>query len=130
MQVLKAGALYFAVVFAAGFALGTVRTLWVVPRFSARTAELAEAPVMLAVIVLAARWMLRHFGALTLRAQWLAAGLVALSLMLLAEFTGMLWLRGLSIEQYFATRDPVSGAVYDALLVFFAVLPSLSFRAR
>ncbi len=130
MQVVKAGMLYFAIVFAVGFALGTVRTLWAVPRFGARTAELAEAPVMFAVIVVSARWTLRHFRVLTQRTQWLAAGLVALSLMLLAEFTGVLWLRGLSLEQYFATRDPVSSAVYDALLAFFAVLPSLAFRAR
>jgi hypothetical protein len=38
--ILKAGALYFAVVFAAGFVLGTIRTLWVVPSFGARGAEL------------------------------------------------------------------------------------------
>ncbi len=130
LQVLKAGALYFAIVFAAGFALGTVRTLWAVPRFGARTAELAEATVMFTVIVVAARWTLRHFRELTRRTQWLGAGLIALSLMLLAEFAGVLWLRGLSLEQYFATRDPVSSAVYDALLAFFAVLPSLAFRAR
>ena len=55
MQVLKAGAVYFAVVFAVGFVLGTIRTLWVVPRFGARTAELMEMPVMLAVTIVAAR---------------------------------------------------------------------------
>ena len=130
VQVVEAGAVYFTIVFAAGFALGTVRMLWAVPRFGTRGAELAEAPVMLLVVALAARWTLRHFGALTQRSHWLAAGLVAFSLMLLAEFTGVLWLRGLSIEQYFATRDPVSAAVYDALLVLFAILPSLAFRAR
>lgn len=129
-KILKAGALYFAMVFAVGFALGTVRTLWAVPRFGARAAELAEAPVMFAVIVVAARWTLRYFRELNQRTQWLAVGVVALSIMLLAEFTGLLWLRGLSLEQYFATRDPVSSAVYDALLAFFAVLPSLAFRAR
>jgi hypothetical protein len=32
MQVVKAGALYFVVVFAVGFVLGAIRTLWVVPR--------------------------------------------------------------------------------------------------
>jgi hypothetical protein len=31
MHTLKAGALYFALVFAAGFAPGTIRVLWVVP---------------------------------------------------------------------------------------------------
>ena len=52
----KAGVLYFALVFAAGFALGTMRTLWVMPRLGARTAELIEQPVMLGVSILAARW--------------------------------------------------------------------------
>jgi len=39
-QVFKAGMLYFILVFAAGFVLGTIRTLWVVPRLGVRTAEL------------------------------------------------------------------------------------------
>ena len=39
-QTFKAGVLYFAVVFGAGFALGTIRTLWIVPRVGTRLAEL------------------------------------------------------------------------------------------
>jgi hypothetical protein len=31
MPILKAGVLYFALVFGAGFVLGTIRTLWIVP---------------------------------------------------------------------------------------------------
>lgn len=49
MQALKAGILYFACVFGAGFALGTARALWLVPRVGTRTAELMEMPFMLAV---------------------------------------------------------------------------------
>ena len=56
MQILKAGALYFAVVFAVGFALGAIRTLWLVRRVGTRTAELMEMPLMLVVTILAARW--------------------------------------------------------------------------
>jgi hypothetical protein len=52
-EALKAGVLYFALVFAAGFVLGTVRTLWAVPRLGVRTAELIELPTMLGVSVLA-----------------------------------------------------------------------------
>jgi len=56
MPILKAGGLYFALVFGAGFVLGTIRTLWVVPRVGTRMAELMEAPIMLVVTVVAARW--------------------------------------------------------------------------
>jgi len=45
-RVLKAGAVYFGVVFGAGFVLGTVRVIWVVPHLGERTAELIEAPTL------------------------------------------------------------------------------------
>jgi hypothetical protein len=46
MQILKAGALYFALELGAGFVLGAIRIMWVVPRFGTRMAELMETPVM------------------------------------------------------------------------------------
>ena len=57
MQILKAGTFYFALVFGAGFLLGTIRVLWVAPRFGTRIAELMEAPIMLVVTILTARWL-------------------------------------------------------------------------
>jgi hypothetical protein len=62
VQILKAGVLYFALVFGAGFVLGTIRTLWVVPRFGTRMAELMETPVMLVVIIVASRWVVLHLA--------------------------------------------------------------------
>jgi hypothetical protein len=59
LQVFKSGTFYFALVFLAGFALGTVRTLWIAPGTGARAAELMEAPIMLAVSAVAARWVVR-----------------------------------------------------------------------
>jgi hypothetical protein len=44
MPIVKAGVLYFALVFGTAFLLGIVRTLWIVPLVSARTAELMETP--------------------------------------------------------------------------------------
>ena len=52
MPILKAGALYFALVFGAGFVLGTIRTLWIVPRLGTRMAELMETPIMLVITIL------------------------------------------------------------------------------
>jgi len=42
MQILKAGLIYFALVFGAGFILGPIRLRWGVPRFGTRAAELME----------------------------------------------------------------------------------------
>ncbi len=111
-ETLKAGMLYFALVFAAGFVLGTIRTLWAVPRLGVRTAELMEAPIMLGVSILAARWVVRLVGVPPLWPRRLAMGCVALGLMLLVEFTVVLWIRGMTIRGYFEARDPVSGAAY------------------
>ena len=128
MQIVRSGLLYFALVFGAGFVLGTIRTLWVVPRFGERNAELMEAPLMLAVTFLAARWMERHSLLPSAQAARLGVGLVALALLLAAEFAVVLRLRGLSIAEYVATRDPVAGAVYLLSLGFFALAPLLVVR--
>ena len=130
MRVLKAGTLYFALVFGAGFVLGTIRVLWIVPRFGTRIAELMEAPIMLMVTILAARWVARHFAVPPAPSTRLAVGFVALGLMLGTEFTVILWIQGLTISDYLAGRDPVAGTVYLALLGVFAVMPLFVARGR
>jgi hypothetical protein len=123
MQTLKAGALYFAFVFGAGFALGTIRTLWVVPLLGTRVAELMEAPFMLAITIASARWVIRHLAVRPAPSSRLGMGVIALGLLLAVEFTLVLWLRGLSMREYFANRDPVSGTVYYVMLGMFAAMP-------
>ncbi|HYC23067.1 MAG TPA: hypothetical protein VEI94_10205, partial [Candidatus Bathyarchaeia archaeon] len=87
MRALNAGAVYFALVFGAGFALGAIRLLVVVPRLGARTAELIEAPIMLAVTFLAARWTVSRLAVPPAWTRRLAMGGVALALLLALEFT-------------------------------------------
>jgi hypothetical protein len=62
MPILKAGVLYFVLVFGAGFVPGTIRTLWIVPRLGTRMAELMETPIMLVITMLAARWTVRRLA--------------------------------------------------------------------
>jgi hypothetical protein len=128
MQILKAGVLYFALVFGAGFVLGAVRTLWVVPRVGTRLAELMEAPIMLVVTIMGARWVVRNLVIPSAASARLGMGGIALGLLLMAEFGLVHWLRGLSIREYLATRNPVSGTVYYLLLGLFAVMPLLVAR--
>jgi hypothetical protein len=127
-QTLKAGVFYFALVFAAGFVLGTIRTLWIVPRVGARTAELMETPIMFAVTVLAAHWVARRLLLPPNVATRLGFGFVALGLLIITEFTVVLWLRGLTIREYLAGRDPVAGTAYLIMLVVFALMPLLVAR--
>lgn len=130
IQVLKVSTLYFASVFAVGFVLGAIRTMWLVPEVGTRVAELIEAPIMLLVVTFAARTIVRRHVELSQGRHWLTVGLVALALLLAVEFTAVLRLRGLSLSEYFATRDPVSGTVYYVLLGVFAVMPLLMFSRR
>jgi hypothetical protein len=122
-QTLKAGLFYFALVFAAGFVLGIIRTLWIVPRVGVRTAELMETPIMLAVIVLAARWVARRLLSPPTVGSRLGFGFVALGLLLIAEFTVGLWLRSLTIREYLVQLDPVAGTAYLIMLGVFALMP-------
>ena len=120
---IKAGLCYFALTFGAGFLLGPLRILLLVPRVGTRAAELAELPVMIIVMWLAARWTIRRFHVPSSTASRLAMGTLAFALLLAAEFCVVMPLRGLTLEQYFATRDPVSGTAYYASLVLLALMP-------
>ena len=128
MQTLKAGELYFGIVFGAGFALGTIRVVWVVPAFGTRVAELLESPIMLVVVIFAARWVVRRFSLPPTLAARLGAGFLALGFLLAAELTMVLGIRRLTLAEYIAGRDPVAGTVYVLLLLVFAVMPLLVSR--
>jgi hypothetical protein len=124
-RILAAGASYCALVFGAGFVLGTLRVLFVTPPLSARAAELLEMPLMLAVIVVAARWIVRRFRLPRASRALVGVGLVAFALFIVVELAAALALQGLSPREFLATRDPVSGTAFYAVLVVFALMPLL-----
>jgi hypothetical protein len=122
-QVIRAAGLYFALVFGAGFVLGTIRVLWLAPAVGTRTAELFEMPIMLGVIILAARWVTQHIQAPPTASNRLSMGGMALTMVLALDFTVVLWMRGLSFAQYIETFDPVAGTAYFVMLGLFALMP-------
>jgi hypothetical protein len=124
-RVVRAGLLYFALTFGAGFVLGPLRILFLVPRIGTRAAELVELPVMIGISWLAARWVTRRLAVAPRPAARLAMGAIAGALLLAAEFTLVLRLRGLTLEEYFATRDPVAGAAYYAAVLLLVAMPLL-----
>jgi hypothetical protein len=121
----KAGVLYFAIVFGTGFVLGPIRILLVVPRLGDRAAELLEAPIMLVVTILAARWVIQYLSVPFTFFSRMGMGFIGLGLMLVAEFTFVLWIRRISVREYLETRDRLSGTVYYVMLGMFAVMPEI-----
>lgn len=130
MRTIKAGIAYFALVFGAGFVMGSIRVPFLVPRLGDRVAELIEMPLMFAVIVLAARFITKRFTLPTTALVRLSTGLLALVLLLAAELLLAVALQDRSLGEYVRSRDPVSGAVYLGMLVLFAAMPLVITRVR
>jgi hypothetical protein len=126
MRILRPALLYFALVFGAGFVLGPLRVLFVVPHIGARAAELAEMPLMLVVIWLAARWIARRGTPPPAPGERIAIGTLAAVLVMLADIGVGIALRGLSLAEIFTGRDPVSGTAFYLALVFCALAPRLA----
>jgi hypothetical protein len=122
-RVLMASAIYFGIVFGVGFLLGSVRVPFLVPRLGERFAELAEMPLMFAAIFLAAGHVVRKYGALIAQPGWWLVGGISLAFLAAAELFFALVLTGRGIGEYIASRDPVSGSVYLAMLAVFAAMP-------
>lgn len=80
---------------------------------------------MLAVTIVAARWVVRRLALPSTPSSRFGMGGLALGLLVTAELALVLRLQGLSMAEYLATRDPVSGTVYYAMLVLVAVMPRL-----
>ena len=120
---------YFATVFLAGFILGVIRTLWLAPAWGERNAELLEMPFMLLICLAFASLLRRKFD-LGIR-SWLLVGCLALAMLLSVEFTLVLALRGLSLDEYLASRDPLALGAYLASLLLYAMFPALlAWRAK
>lgn len=103
MRVGTAAVTYWAIVFALGFVLGTVRVLWIIPLVGPMPATLLELPIMLAASWFAAGWILRRFAIAT-RREALTLGVLAFAMLMAAEcvLAGVLsgetpaqWLAGL-----------------------------------
>lgn len=128
--ILLTSLVYFALVFLSGFMLGVVRVLLLVPQLGERYAELIEMPLMLIVIYLSAKLVVHRFATLPGLSDYLTVGLIALVLLLLIEFTFVLGLRDMSLAEYLASRDAVSGTAYALSLVVYLFMPFIIARKK
>jgi hypothetical protein len=129
IRTLKAGAVYFLLLFALGWVLGPMRELWAAPRFGRVTALLFEAVAMLITMFISARWAIRRFDVGHALPATIGMGLVSLAILLPAEIAGALWVRGLSLLEYLASFANAPGVISLVMFLLFAAMPTLVTRA-
>ena len=125
MRILKAGVIYFLLLFALGWIMGPIRELWAVPKFGRMTALLVEAIIMLIAMIVAAGWVTLRFDVPQTLGSTIPVGLVALAILAPAEIAGVLWVRGQSLQDYTASFVTAPGVISLVMFVLFAVMPTL-----
>ena len=124
-QALRAGFVYFALVFAAGFAIGTVRTIFLVPRTGESRAVLLELPFMLAISWLACRYIITRCAVPSNTAARSAMGAMAFALLMIAEAVLSITVFGRSLWQHLQTFVATSGLLSLSAQILFALFPAV-----
>lgn len=124
-RIVHSALIYWGIVFALGFALGTVRVLVVIPRLGSETLAVAlELPLMLAGSWIAARWLIRRKGPFTTVERALLGGL-AFAILMVAEaaLAGILF--GETLSAWIASLTTLPGLLGLSGQVVFAAMPLL-----
>ncbi|MEM7053656.1 MAG: hypothetical protein AAF446_03815 [Pseudomonadota bacterium] len=122
---LQAGAVYFALVFALGFVLGTLRVFLLVPQFGQLYSGLIELPVILTAAWLICRWLVNRYA---LEDHWTARvlmGTTAFVLLMVAELILSMTLFERSMVEYLAVYRSLHGALGLFGQVVYALFPLL-----
>lgn len=125
MTAVKAGAAYFAIIFAVGFVLGTIRVLILLPHVGEMTAVLLEGPFILGASWVVCGILVRRFNVAAAFVPRFAMGASALTLLLLAEFFLGVYGFGRTIAEHFAHYETLPGAIGLAGQILFGAFPAL-----
>jgi hypothetical protein len=125
-----AGAEYFAAVFAAGFLMGTVRTMAIAPRIGELYAVVAEILLMLLFSCVACKFVMERYPQIKSVRSALAVGGFALMLLLVAEALLSIALTGLSLSQHATLYLEAPAQIGLLGQILFALLPFIRANAR
>jgi hypothetical protein len=120
---LKGGLGYFAIVYALGFLLGTIRVLVLVPRAGETASVLLEAPIILGASWITAGWCANRFAVPPTVVPRLAMGGVAFALLISGEIAVSTLAFERTWEGTIALYQAPAGIVGLAAQVVFALLP-------
>jgi hypothetical protein len=129
MRAVLAGILYFVFIFALGFALGTARVLVVAPLLGEVEAVLLEIPIMLAASWIACGWLVRRFRISPTVGSRLSMGVLALALLMLAEFMVSVFAFERTPAEHLASYLSWSAVLGLAAQIAFAAMPLVVSRS-
>ncbi len=124
-RLIGAGFAYFAVIFALGFLLGTVRTIFLAPAAGELGAVLLELPVMLAASWIVCGYIVRRLTPAPGRSQRAIMGAAAFTFLMSAEIVLALWLFDSTPAQLLAGWAAPSGMAGLCGQIAFAGFPLL-----
>jgi hypothetical protein len=124
----KAGTAYALIVFAIGFALGAIRVLVLVPHLGATASVVLETPIMLAVSWKVSRWSTRWFDLQPDGRSRLLMGIVAFTVLMVAELGVAVFAFGESPALYVSGIWSIAGGIGFAAQICFAGLPWLQIQ--
>jgi hypothetical protein len=120
-----AGVAYFGCVFAAGFALGVLRTVLVVASVGETVAVALELPIILAIAWIACRWLINRLEVPSRLVSRAVMGAVAFVLLMAGELSISLLLAGRSAAEHLQLYREASHMLGLAGQLAFALFPVL-----
>ena len=128
MLPIRAAVVYFAVVFAAGFMLGTIRVVFFVPKIGEEVAVLFELPLMLIISWITCVRIINRFCAPAALAPRLAMGGLAFPLLMAAEVGVSVFAFGRTAVEHFQSFLNTASLLSLAAQVAFAFFPAIQLR--
>jgi hypothetical protein len=125
----KAGSIYFLVVFAAGFVMGTVRVVAMAPTLGHTGAVILELPVMLTIAWFASRHAIARFGVPAALSARLTMGTLAFVLVMLAEVAVSVFAFQNTLVEHIAAYRTTPALLGLAGQIVFALFPAMQLRA-
>lgn len=119
----RAGLIYFAVVYTVGFVLGMARTLLVAPAIGDVPATLIELPLMIFASYVAARAVIDRVLSAPTRPERTVMGAAALMALLTAEAAMAGPMRGWSLADWIASFATFEGALTLLAFALFGLMP-------
>jgi hypothetical protein len=125
---ITAGCAYFLIVFAAGFALGTMRIFFLAPKFGETSSVLFELPIMLLISWFACQWIVSRWQLSPGIGIRLVMGSSAFAILMVAEVSVSTFGLGRTFQQNIGSYGQLHNQLGLAGQIMFALFPVVQRR--